>query len=201
MSINKLDIKYNNPVMDSENIEKIANTVNDIIDAGTGTVVEANPDDDATEALTKLLVDDTVYSIPEGVKLYMHIIETTVNLGGSCNIVFNVITPESAKMNSYALLYTGVSKYGGAGGGGFRNYKPLCEPILTETTTTADNDTTTKLTLYTGIRCNQNSFELMGCSISFVNGVYSTFEKQTSKSSVSASSTIYDTVIELKETA
>lgn len=51
--MDKLNIKFNNPIMDQENIEKIANKVNDIIDT-VDEVVDSNGDLEAGKLNRKL---------------------------------------------------------------------------------------------------------------------------------------------------
>lgn len=106
MAIDKINIKYNNPVMDQENIEKIANKVNEIIDEPAGTEVEANvqlvgdesnlssiqigdnkykvsqvdPSTSQTydEEIDKLKIDGTIYKVGGGQPLYVHTINFAV---------------------------------------------------------------------------------------------------------------------------
>lgn len=59
---NKIDIKLNDAIMDQENIEKLADKINEVIDE----VPEVNPEGEATESLTKLKVGDTIYGVSGG---------------------------------------------------------------------------------------------------------------------------------------
>ena len=75
MSVEKLDIKFNNQIMDKENINKIAHKVNEIIEDGGGTEVVANPEGEASVNLTKLQVGDTIYQVQtESGTKYQHFI-------------------------------------------------------------------------------------------------------------------------------
>ena len=65
MSIDKLNIRFNQPIYDQENIEKLKDKVNEVIDDIP--VVEANPEGEATGELSKLQVGENIYSIGAGI--------------------------------------------------------------------------------------------------------------------------------------
>ena len=105
MSVDKLNIRFNQPIYDQENIEKLKDKVNEIIDE----VPEVNPEGEATEDLTKLKVGDTIYGVGGGTSFVT--LEIDISTGQLSSADATKVSQAIAALNAGTPVYLYATGY------------------------------------------------------------------------------------------